>query len=133
MQSGTTGINTLRVYNPVKQGYDQDPKGLFIRKLVPELDNVPDDYLHEPWAWGGRAALIPEIYPDRIVDHLQTARDAKSSIYGVRKQEGHSEIAQEILYKHGSRKRSDRTKRPRKRSKKVVGTGDLFNLDTTAH
>ena len=80
MQSGTTGINTLRVYNPVKQGYDQDPKGLFIRKWVPELGNVPDDYLHEPWAWGGRAALIPEIYPDRIIDHLQTARDAKSNI-----------------------------------------------------
>ena len=34
MQSGTTGINTVRIYNPVKQGYDQDPQCVFIRPLV---------------------------------------------------------------------------------------------------
>lgn len=131
MQSGTTGINTLRVYNPVKQGYDQDPKGIFIRKWIPELNIVPDDYLHEPWAWGGREAVIPEIYPDRIVNHLQTARDAKSKIYGLRKREGHWEIAQEIVDKHGSRKKSDRTRPSRKTKKKVEKnleiTGDLFH------
>ena len=37
MQSGTTGINTVRIYNPVKQGYDQDPTGVFTRKWLPEL------------------------------------------------------------------------------------------------
>lgn len=49
MQAGTTGINAMRVYNVTKQGKDQDPKGVFIRKYVAELRRVPDDYIHEPW------------------------------------------------------------------------------------
>ena len=45
MQSGTTGINTIRIYNPVKQGLDQDPTGVFTRRWVPELAPVPDSFL----------------------------------------------------------------------------------------
>lgn len=48
MQSGTTGINTMRVYNPVKQDYDQDPAGRFVRAFVPELAMAPDAFVHEP-------------------------------------------------------------------------------------
>lgn len=48
MQAGTTGINAMRVYNVTKQAQDQDPNGVFIRKYVPELQNVPDQYIHEP-------------------------------------------------------------------------------------
>ena len=49
MQSGTTGINTLRIYNPLKQSYDHDPQGYFIKKWVPELSDIPNKYIHEPW------------------------------------------------------------------------------------
>ena len=49
MQSGTTGINTIRMYSVIKQSYDQDPKGIFIKKWVPELKNLPDYLIHEPW------------------------------------------------------------------------------------
>ncbi len=38
MQSGSTGINTMRVYSVTKQGKDQDPQGTFIRRYVPELN-----------------------------------------------------------------------------------------------
>jgi hypothetical protein len=48
MQSGTTGINAMRVYNVTKQGKDQDPDGVFIKKYVPELASVPLEYIHEP-------------------------------------------------------------------------------------
>ena len=48
MQSGTTGINTLRIYSPRKQVEDHDPSGVFIRKWVPELAPVPDEHLAEP-------------------------------------------------------------------------------------
>ncbi|MGB2021620.1 MAG: FAD-binding domain-containing protein, partial [Candidatus Puniceispirillaceae bacterium] len=49
MQSGVTGINTIRIYNPVKQSYDHDKIGGFIRKYVPELAPLPDQWLHEPY------------------------------------------------------------------------------------
>lgn len=48
MQAGTTGINAMRVYNVTKQGQDQDPDGVFIRNYIPELKNVPTEYIHEP-------------------------------------------------------------------------------------
>ena len=41
MQSGITGINTIRIYNPVKQSQDQDKDGLFIRQWIHELSAMP--------------------------------------------------------------------------------------------
>jgi deoxyribodipyrimidine photo-lyase len=49
MQSGQTGINTPRIYNPAKQGLDQDPGGHFTRRWVPELAHVPLPLLQTPW------------------------------------------------------------------------------------
>ncbi|SFW64005.1 cryptochrome/deoxyribodipyrimidine photo-lyase family protein [Cellulophaga fucicola] len=49
MQAGTTGVNTVRLYNPVKNSMEHDPEGVFIKKWVPELANVPVSYIHEPW------------------------------------------------------------------------------------
>ncbi|MFZ0407619.1 MAG: FAD-binding domain-containing protein, partial [Cyanobium sp.] len=49
MQSGTTGINTIRIYNPIKQGQDHDPDGQFLRRWLPELRGVPLVHLHQPW------------------------------------------------------------------------------------
>ena len=41
MQAGTTGINTIRMYNPVKQSKDNDEEGIFIKKWIPELGVLP--------------------------------------------------------------------------------------------
>jgi hypothetical protein len=49
MQSGTTGINVPRIYNPVKQARDHDPHGHFVRRWLPALRQVPDTWLFEPW------------------------------------------------------------------------------------
>ncbi len=56
MQSGTTGINTVRVYNPIKQGHDQDPNGDFVRRWVPELAMLDGPEVHEPWHIGAGPA-----------------------------------------------------------------------------
>ena len=49
MQAGVTGINTVRMYNPVKQSMDNDAEGVFIKRWVPELNNLPIQFIHEPW------------------------------------------------------------------------------------
>jgi deoxyribodipyrimidine photo-lyase len=112
MQSGETGINTVRIYSPVKQGYDQDPKGLFIRQWVPELAAVPDTHLHEPWklAADDRAMLCPE-YSKRIVDHAVAAKAAKDKIYALRRKPEARAEAKAVVQKHGSRKRTADWKR----------------------
>ena len=101
MQSGTTGINTMRVYNPVKQGYDQDPTGSFVRRFVPELAKVPDAFLQEPWRWERATALD---YPAPIVDHLVAAQAARVALSTVRKSSTHRTEADGIAHKHGSRR-----------------------------
>ena len=101
MQSGVTGINTVRMYNPVKQGYDQDPSGVFTRRWVPELAGVPDGFLHEPWKWPGARGLR---YPEPVVDLVTSARAARDAVWGLRKDEGFGLGAAGIVKRHASRK-----------------------------
>ncbi|MDA7426551.1 FAD-binding domain-containing protein [Thalassococcus lentus] len=99
MQSGTTGINTPRIYNPVKQGRDQDSTGAFTRRWVPELRGVPDALLHEPWRWEGQLH-----YPAPVVDVAEAARQARDQIWAKRKEAGFAKEAARVVRKHASRK-----------------------------
>jgi len=104
MQSGTTGMNTLRIYNPVKQGLDQDPTGAFTRAWCPELREVPDGYLQTPWTWEGAPRLLGKRYPAPIVDVASAARAARAAVWGVRQGEAFRAEAERIVGKHASRK-----------------------------
>ncbi|MEL6476964.1 MAG: deoxyribodipyrimidine photo-lyase [Pseudomonadota bacterium] len=104
MQSGTTGINTVRIYNPVKQGHDQDPTGAFTRAWVPELAEIDDKHLQEPWKAENAAEILGRSYPHRIVDHLEAARAARDKIWAVRRGGAFRSEAGAIQDRHGSRK-----------------------------
>jgi deoxyribodipyrimidine photo-lyase len=134
MQSGTTGINTLRIYSPTKQALDQDPQGLFIRRWVPELGRVPLPYLAEPWKMDlsvQRLAgcVIGVDYPCPIVDDKAATQAAKDRMYGLRKTEQAREEADQVQARHGSRKSDLPTSAPRRKSKAAVPPslqGELF-------
>jgi deoxyribodipyrimidine photo-lyase len=104
MQSGVTGINTPRIYNPVKQSRDQDPDGRFIRRWVPELAPVPDAALHEPWKLDDFGALVGDRYPRPILDHVAAAREARDRIWAARRGDDARREADAIQERHGSRK-----------------------------
>lgn len=101
MQSGTTGINTIRIYNPVKQGLDQDPTGAFTRTWLPELADVPDALLQEPWRWDGASRLR---YPAPVVDVKAAAALARDRVWAVRQGDGFRAQAARVVRKHASRK-----------------------------
>lgn len=113
MQSGVTGINAIRIYNPVKQGYDQDPSGDFIRHWVPELADIDPAFVHEPWL--GMDRTLDRQYPKPIVDHLVAAREAKQKIWAVKRTPAFRDEAGRVLEKHGSRKNDMREAAPRKK------------------
>ena len=78
MQAGTTGINTIRIYNPLKQAKDHDANGLFIKKWVPELSKLTAEELIEPW-------MFASSYPRPIID-LKISHDyARKKLWGHRK------------------------------------------------
>ncbi len=110
MQSGVTGINTTRIYNPVKQSMDQDPQGAFIRAWVPELSGVPLARLHEPWKMSGAeqaqaGCVIGRDYPAPIVDHAKAARAARERVWAVRKGDTFRAEKTEVMRRHASRRR----------------------------
>ncbi|WP_415920940.1 FAD-binding domain-containing protein [Tateyamaria sp. SN6-1] len=104
MQSGTTGMNTVRIYNPVKQGKDQDPAGVFTRRWCPELAPVPDEHLQEPWTWDGAGTVLDRAYPAPIVDVMDAARAAREQVWAVRRGGAFRDEAQRVVHKHASRK-----------------------------
>ena len=108
MQSGTTGINAARIYNPVKQALDQDAQGTFIRRWCPELARVPTDFLPHPWLLTPNlqaqyGCVLGRDYPNAIVDVTQAGREAKERFHAWRKQSGMAAVAQQVFEKHGSR------------------------------
>lgn len=119
MQSGTTGINAIRIYNPIKQGLDHDPEGIFIRHWIPELQAMDQKFIHMPW----QAPSQMNGYPMPIVDEKTARQSAAEKLYGLRKNNTtHKAMAQKIVDKHGSRKPSlPRTVKKRKANNIVQG------------
>jgi deoxyribodipyrimidine photo-lyase len=133
MQSGLTGINTLRIYNPIKQGQDHDPDGRFIRQWVPELKGVAFEDIHEPWKMPELIQLesncrIGIDYPRPIVDHKEAVREARSAFSALRKRDDYWEASREVMKRHGSRKSRESRNRPRRPSRKSNPQTEM-NLD----
>jgi deoxyribodipyrimidine photo-lyase len=109
MQSGSTGVNVVRLYNPVKQGFDQDPSATFIRRWLPELAGLEPPHVHTPWlapqdALAAAGVQLGRDYPHPIADHEAAARRARDLLWGARRGAAYRDEARKIQARHGSRK-----------------------------
>jgi deoxyribodipyrimidine photo-lyase len=107
MQSGTTGINTTRVYNPIKQAQDHDPYGKFVRRWLPYMRPVPDTWLFEPWLMHeqqkNKLGLSCHI-TEPLVDLAAATRESKQRLHARRKQPETIDGKKAVIDKHASRK-----------------------------
>ena len=117
MQSGTTGINTIRIYNPIKNSEDHDSDGIFIKKWIPELSEIPSNLIHEPWKLNPIEQQfynceLGKDYPFPIVDVEETRKKASEIVWSFRKKDDVKAEGKRILKKHVSN--------PRRNSKKTT-------------
>jgi deoxyribodipyrimidine photo-lyase len=107
MQSGVTGINTIRIYSPAKQQVDQDPQGKFIRDHLPELSFIPDADLAEPHKMPPLLQIssgfrIGIDYPEPIVDPVASYQTAKQRIFEWKARDATQKAAKKVVAKHTS-------------------------------
>jgi deoxyribodipyrimidine photo-lyase len=101
-QAGVTGTNTMRRYYPVKQSQEHDTKGEFVRKWLPELNNLRDDPIYSPWTITTMEERMYDFehgqhYPKTTVDITQTGKDARQILWSFKGRKIVKEEKQRLL------------------------------------
>jgi deoxyribodipyrimidine photo-lyase len=87
---GADAAPYFRIFNPITQGEKFDPSGDYVRRWIPELAQLPIEYLHKPWEAPPlllRAAGIElgTTYPKPVVDHAKARERALNALASLKK------------------------------------------------
>lgn len=127
MQAGIVGINTLRVYSPLKQLLDQDPEATFIKQWIPELREFDATQIA---AYNDRNLGD---YPEPVTDITINTQTIRDQIYAIRKSDAGREASAQVLLRHGSRL-SGNDRQTKKKRKRVASKNTKQNsTKTKAH
>ena len=105
MQAGETGINNLRIYNPIKNSLEHDADATFIKKWVPELAKLPTPFIHEPYLMTPldqqfNNFKLGDDYPYPIVELKSARKKASDILWNLKKNPKVREENIRILKKH---------------------------------
>jgi deoxyribodipyrimidine photo-lyase len=89
--SGADAAPYFRVFNPILQGEKFDPDGVYVRRWVPELAQLPANLIHRPWEatpmeLAAAGIVLGKTYQGPIVDH-KTARGRALAAYAKTRSE----------------------------------------------
>ncbi|KAA5823425.1 deoxyribodipyrimidine photolyase [Algibacter amylolyticus] len=109
MQAGETGINMLRIYNPIKNSLEHDPDARFIKKWLPELKNIETPFAHQPYLMTPLEEQFLNFklgvdYPYPIVELDSTRKKASDVLWNLRKNKKVLNESERILKKHTLKK-----------------------------
>lgn len=118
MQSGVTGINTIRVYSPHKQLLDQDPECVFVKKWLPELNYI-DPELIKKYPTISLFDLTQGTYSNPSNNFKEASKINKLKTFGIRKNSDPT-VAKKVYLKHGSRRKKTKTTKEKSQPSKPL-------------
>ncbi|MEO0560434.1 MAG: deoxyribodipyrimidine photo-lyase [Bacteroidota bacterium] len=86
--SGADAQPFFRIFNPISQGEKHDPDGAYVRRWIPELADLPNKWIHKPWAAPDNVLAeagveLGTTYPHPIVDHSEARARALDVLKSV--------------------------------------------------
>jgi deoxyribodipyrimidine photo-lyase len=87
--TGTDAAPWFRIFNPVRQSMRFDPEGVYIKRYVPELRNVPLQFIHAPHTMPPamqqeRGCVVGRHYPRPIIEHAEATKQFKEMYTAAR-------------------------------------------------